>query len=135
MVVSLYICIFVVSVCLCPSASSTSLGKATLSGSVLQISHKLQLIARKLWQTLDLFYRKISTPVSRKVQWTRMAILMLFEGTHISKWMNFKKLSDQIHLSLYFSSEVDNLFAQEKLNQQINLKFYVLNYAFESSCL
>lgn len=130
-----YICMFVVPVCHCPCANSTNLGKATHSGSLLQISHEFQLIPRKLWQTLDLFYRKISTPMSRKVQWTRMAIWMLFEGTYISKWMNCRKLSDQIHFFLYFSSEVDNPFAQDKLNWQINLKFYVLNYMFESSYL
>lgn len=124
---------FVISVCLC--ATSTSLGKATPSGSVLQISHKFQPIARRLWQTLELFYRNIITPVSRKVQWIRMAVLMLFEGTCISKRMNCRKISDRVHLFLYSLCEVDNSVAQEKLNWQINLKFYVLNYVFESSCL
>lgn len=98
---------FVISVCLCPRATSTSLGKATPSGSVLQISHKFQPIARRLWQTLELFYRNISTPVSRKVQWIRMAVLMLFEGTCISKQMNCRKISDQVHLFLRFLREVD----------------------------
>lgn len=91
-----YISLFVVSVCLCPCATSTSSRKATPSGSGLHISHRFQRIARKLCQTLDLFYRKTSTPVSRKVQWIRMEILVLFEGTYISKWMNCRKPSDQI---------------------------------------